>query len=327
MTSLKKSINPSYCSALKLASKFASSDKLNLTPLLGGVSSACLFHFEVASNSYVLRLLPEQASLEEKDRQITLMKNAAKAGIGPSIHYTCPNSSGVIMDFIDGKTVTPKLFIEKNYLINFAKTLKKLHDSPIVFPIAISPFVRFANFIKNLKKPYSQKIHKAIASMQKIEESLSTSQVHFKPSHLNLHSLNIMLENNRFFLLDWVNGGMSDPFFDLATASLFLNLNKKQIKIFLKTYFNKDPSQYQLDRFYIVQPVRLFVIFASMLGKNQPARSMIPLKMSFTEFLEKHCTNTLNHSTDDIGYTMLHKALDLVSQKRFVESIDRFPLY
>ncbi len=85
------------------------------------------------------------------------------------------------------------------------------------------------------------------------------------PSHLDLHSLNILFKEESFCLVDWVNGGISDAHFDLATFSVFHNLTKEQQIVFLSQYFGRAPTDYEWNRFVVTQPVRLFVIAAALI--------------------------------------------------------------
>jgi len=79
--------------------------------------------------------------------------------------------------------------------------------------------------------------------MEEIEKTLRLSPIPSTPSHLDLHSLNILFDGNQFILVDWVKGGMCDPFMDLANASVFFNLDEQQIEVFLENYLGHPPSQ------------------------------------------------------------------------------------
>lgn len=73
-----------------------------------------------------------------------------------------------------------------------------------------------------------------------------------------------MLWESRFFLVDWVNGGMSDPYFDLATFSIFHGLNEERLMLFLTHYLGRTPHHIEWNRLIVAQPIRLFVIAASL---------------------------------------------------------------
>lgn len=301
-------------------------DKIILRPITGGMSQASLFQFEIEENQYVLRVLPPKADVLEKNRQISLMTNAAKIGVGPKVHYTSPKLDALIMDFINGKTVSPRLFDDEVYLINFAKFLRKLHQSPIEFPIASSPFQRFRNFLKSGSE-YPTEIFKIASLMTEIEQTLNLHPSPLAPTHLDLHSQNIMIEGNQFFLVDWVNGGMSDPFMDIVTFLVFLDLDDKQTETFLTTYFGRTPSQTEWDRLTILQPVRLFVIAAGLLKNQLEASIDERLKHSklptFNDFLSRHSEGELDWSPLQLGLTMLKQGMHLSSQIIFKESLKR----
>lgn len=90
--------------------------------------------------------------------------------------------------------------------------------------------LRFNDFLQKNTGQNNQ-LNQMKVCMDEIEQTLRFFPVLLSPTHLDLHLSNIILrENNKeIILIDWVNGGISDPFFDLATFSywqlfhIFLN--------------------------------------------------------------------------------------------------------
>lgn len=240
---------------------------LPFEPLQGGASSALLYRFDVSQHSYVLRLFPRQASSITREHQIQLAKLAGSGDFGPKVHFVDHQRRGLIMDFIPGRTVLPSDFEESTSLNAFALFLKRLHQSESPFPIAVSPFKRFRDFY--LKT--DERLH--FLEIKKLMEELEAvfCPIKLTPTHLDLHPLNIMRSENRFLLVDWVNGGMSDPFFDLATFSVFHDLDESRQWQFLKSYFEDQPTDWQWHRFIATQPVRLLVIAFGLfsVGSNE----------------------------------------------------------
>lgn len=241
---------------------------LTFTPLKGGGSQAMLYRFDLNKQSYVLRLLPPHADQFTRMHQITLATEAGQTRIGPEIYFVDSQLKGIIMDFIPGRTVQQADFENPNKLTQFAKLLKKLHQSTTKFPIACSPFQRFHDFLlKGIQNTivYSPRFAETITLMKELETTLKLKPIPLVPAHLDLHPLNIMIENDQFLLVDWVNGGISDPYFDLATFTTFLNLNDSQILTFLTQYLERPPTQFERHRFIITKPIRPFVIAAALL--------------------------------------------------------------
>jgi len=157
--------------------------------------------------------------------------------------------------------------------------------------------------------------------LERVFQLLPVSQV---PSHLDLHPLNIMFWENDFFLVDWVNGGMSDPYFDLATFSVFLGLNEEKSMLFLAHYFSRNPTSLEWNRFIIAHPVRLFVIAAALFSSESD------ISMSYEELTRDISLPSLSDFGKEgviwphalLGVTMYQAALALIDQDCFKRSLE-----
>lgn len=298
-------------------------DQLIYIPLKGGGSKAALYRFDIGHNSYVLRLLPKQASNLTRMHQIFLAKQAGKIGVGPKIYFIDSQMEGMVMDFIPGRTVQQKDFESGDNLILFAKFLQKLHRSKEGFPVACSPFQRFRNFLtgKQEKITYPSRFIEVKALMEELEATLQLSPVPQVPTHLDLHPLNIMLTEQQFFLVDWVNGGISDPYFDLATFATFQFLDESQTLTFLTQYFERPPTQFEWNRFIIAQPIRMFVIAAALLNTSIDETRSISYEEALKSWELPSITdfgkNIMNGSLWPFGLTLLKSGLQLADQANF----------
>jgi thiamine kinase-like enzyme len=300
------------------------SDNLIYIPLRGGGSKAALYRFDIGQSSYVLRLLAQQASNFTRMHQIILAKQAGKIRIGPEIHFVDSQMEAMIMNFIPGRTVQQKDFEDCDNLIQFAKFLQKLHSSKESFPVACSPFQRFQNFLlkgKQEKITYPSRFIEVKTLMEELEATFQLSPVPQVPTHLDLHPLNIMLSEQRFFLVDWVNGGICDPYFDLATFATFQCLDESQTLTFLTHYFERPPNQFEWNRFIITQPIRMFVIAAALLNtsidETRPLSYEEALKSWKLPSITDFGKNMMNEPLWPFGLTMLKSGLQLIDQRNF----------
>lgn len=239
---------------------------------LKGGSQATLYRFVFDEKNYVARMVPKNADTPTRKHQITIAKMAGEIKVGPTIHYIDSDLEGIVMDFVVGQTVQPKDFCRDSNLANFAKVLKTLHSSFQNFPIATSPFRRFDDFVQRAKANGATpplRFAEARELMVELELLLKRHQVPNVPTHLDLHPDNIIETHNGYALVDWVNGGMSDPYFDLATFATFHSLDRKQTESFLTHYLDRKPTSFEWQRFILAQPVRLFVIAAILLSLSK----------------------------------------------------------
>lgn len=247
-----------------------STEELVYEPLKGGGSAATLYRFDFNQSSYVLRLFPPQASVSTRKHQFQLAKEAGKLGFGPKIHFVDSSMNGLIMDFIPGEILHKT---DRQGVIRFAQFLRKLHNSSANFPLAVSPFIRFNNFQSKMEA-YPERFFETITLMNDFEAIFKQFPTSLVPSHLDLHPLNILHHENQFFLVDWVNGGMSDPYFDLATFCIFHDLNEENQLLFLNHYFGRAPNALECDRFFITQPIRPLVVAAALFSLEGPGSNL-----------------------------------------------------
>lgn len=292
-------------------------------PLKGG-SKANLYHFDLDNGSYVLRLFPPQASRLARMHQIILAKQASKIGVGPKVYFVDPQMEGIVMEFIPGRTVQESDFEDSDYLAIFAKFLKQLHQSEVPFPLACSPFQRFHNFLlkgEQKKLVYPLRFSEVKTLMEELEATFQLMPISLIPAHLDLHPLNIMILEKRFLLVDWVNGGMSDPYFDLATFTVFQCLNESQILTFLTHYFGRQPTQLEWNRFIVTQPIRLFVIAAALLTLSADATPSISYHEAFESSelptIKDFGKDGMNWPHWQFGLTMLKAGLKIMDQNNF----------
>ncbi|MBS0649254.1 MAG: phosphotransferase [Verrucomicrobia bacterium] len=295
---------------------------LKIVPLTGGKSQASLYRFEMGQQNYVLKLLP--TSLNERNHQILLATQAGQIGIAPVIHFVDFQLRALIMDFIPGRTVHPQDFKNRQLLVNFAQMLRQLHQSSSSFPVAQTPFQRFHQFLlkgEAQKIIYPKQLSDVKKSMEEIEAVLQQHSVGLTPTHLDLNPLNILLTDKSFFLVDWSNGGLSDPYFDLATFCVFHGLSDEQKHFFLALYLEREPTRLEWSRFVVVQPVRLFVIAAAFLSLSSEGKIQYEKAILLNDFIIQHAERKADLSLRQIGLIMLNDGLDLIAGNDFKQTL------
>lgn len=304
-------------------------NNLSFVSLKGG-SDATLYLFTFHNYAYVIRILPSLDRAEERLRQINLATLAGDIGAGPKILYVDPEMKFVIMDYISDRTADPKDFQDIPRMAQFANFLREIHSASLSFPLAQSPFKRFHNFVSRAEKNQiipPKQMPEIISLMIKLEKLFASNPLKNVPSHLDLHALNILISENRFYLVDWVNGGLSDPNFDLATFCVFQNLNTVQQKMFLTTYYQRPPTDEEWHRFILTQPIRPLVIAAAQLSmiKNHPFSNR------FDEMLESGdlpsyydlSPENLNKPNWLFGLRAFKMALEIIDSDNFKLALER----
>jgi hypothetical protein len=75
------------------------------------------------------------------------------------------------------------------------------------------------------------------------------------PCHNDLNIGNVLFDGSKTWLIDWEAAGIEDPFFDLATVCNQFAFNRRMADIFIKTYFDQTPTQYQQAKLFLMRQI------------------------------------------------------------------------
>ena len=322
-----------YIQSLELREEITP-DQLSCESLLGGFSGTSICRFDMSNHSYVLRLFKSELGYYDSVRQIITGKLAGDIGVAPKVHYIDPDMKGYIMDFIHGRTIRKADLQPKDNLANFTSTLRCLHSSKQSFPEARTPLQSFHLSVAKGDRhstPYPTRFNEVRKIMQEIEGILQLHPVPYVPTHLDLNSQNILLNGNRFLVIDWENGGLSDPYFDLSMFPIFMRLDEMEVKQFLTDYFGRSPSQFEWDRYIVAQPICLFLRAAVFLSGSSEGRTAefydemlksqeIP---KCSDIIRLHEEGNLNLPRWKIGLGLMEGGFELVESDNFKASFQR----
>ncbi len=324
--------------ALQLLAGFAGgesdSESLNCTVLSGGHSGATNVRFEHQGASYVLRCFAPNQRTVTRTHGALVAKIAGERGLGPKVHYVAPRVEGFVMDFLSGRTATNGHFQERDNLRHFARFLHTVHQTDGEFPRAYSPFTVFLRRLTagaDLGAQYPSCMVEAKDRLSDVEATLSLRSVPQTLTHNDLNSLNIIIDDDRFWLIDWECAGWGDPYLDLAMFTTFQGLSIHQTQEFLEAYFGRAPTRMEQDRFLIAQPIPYLLRGAVFLGEpvtdtttkeydRQLARGDIP---SADQVLLEHSEGRLNRTRQQIGLSLLQRGLELADRTEFKTAIQR----
>jgi len=235
-------------------------ENLSYTPLTGGRSGAGIIKFSVGKQAFVLRMFSPLDDRETHKKEAELTKKVGEYGLAPKVYYIDTELKGMVIEFLSGRTISNKDVQNKEDLLEFGRCIRTLHSLPIKEPIALTPaemrmkwYQRVLDNKGDLPSNFA-KIHEMIVQTEK---TLSRIQNTFVLTHQDLIPLNIM-KNQGFKLIDWPNGGVGDPFCDLATFPNFHNLDESKTRFFLEGYFNREVSEFEWNLFVCHRPIPLF---------------------------------------------------------------------
>ncbi len=269
--------------------------------LKGGLSGAKNYKVEVENSAYVLRILNPNESLVSREREIQAATCAATIKIAPRVFYHDPQYNAMIMEFIDGPTLTSSLLQDSQNLKTLLKTVKKLHTFEGNFPQGDTIFAKIKAQLTKLKASSIPTPEKAI---EEAERKLSVIEEQFKheplvPCHNDLSALNILMRAGEFRIIDWTDCGKGHAYNDLGYFALVNSIEKSRYPEMLSFYLNRKPTFKELEKLSLMITVNKLRIFASNFPAYEPkqdnpdTRKMRRLELE--EMLKSHTLHSLEH--------------------------------
>lgn len=226
---------------------------LRISPLHGGMS-ARVFSITGKKNSWVLRIIPRRKDQLEFHREIFFAKVMSQNRTGPTLFYAGEEDGIIIMQQLANKPPTSKNSPEYSqaFLSELGHLLIRLHSTPYTgnSDLDISMLERTRQIRERI--PYSLPIQseRIFSAIKKANAAL---EPHKNPRlvHHDLNPNNVLDDGSRLWLIDWELTGMGDPWYDLATASIFFTSNPEQEHTLLVSYLGRNPNQIEKAMLYV----------------------------------------------------------------------------
>jgi len=322
------------CEIRRIDEKYAASvvkEKLSLTgavtaqALKGGMSGAKLFTVNDGAKKYVIRFMthgtPERC-LEEMRGFGTASEN----GYGPHVYFMDEKDAVIIMEYISSQPITYQQLQSTELFSMLGHLLKKMHSSQ-----SLQKTTDAINRVKRKLHKITQ--HGAIIPLERIENNLSiiqqtvTPYIVSAPCHLGLNPDNLVFFGDGFKAIDYESAAQSDPYFDIATVSLFYCLDSNHEEILLKTYLERKPTLKEKARLYLMKQVALINFGSNLLRKIDPKMPFyktlkIPsYKACLKEWWLKNITLNKPESRLKFGRAMFDKAIKNFESQEFKDAI------
>ena len=233
--------------ALREANDVLELEKAVFQPLVGGLTRARLYSFELAKQKYVLRFLalgPSQP-LPMRQNEILAHQIGAELNLAPPCLFSDQQAALMIIPFIEGQAFSLAKGANHSHLIQLGTMLQRLHRFEGSYPTRYS-------FLQRLNKHYQKGLQAGIAYptgfTQNMQHILSQPSLRPPvPSHGDLNPSNILVDKENIYLIDWTNATKDDPFADLSYFCLLANLTEGEERSFLQAYFGREPSPEEWD--------------------------------------------------------------------------------
>lgn len=230
------------------------SHEIKISSMPGGHSTngAINLLLMVNGKKYALKIKPEAPP---SPFEYYAMAEGAKAGISPGIYYASQDRKTILMEYIEGDTLTVAEANKPSNCIQIGQAIRKAHS------IKKNPYL-FSNEEDDLEKLFleichhphiTKQLHEAISIMKACNVKLKDFDSCKVNNHGDLNSRNIFLTAQGPILIDWEYTYCADPFEDLSYLSLRHNYDQKTEQLLLESYFGRRPSTKEMERYYIIK--------------------------------------------------------------------------
>ena len=213
---------------------------VSIEHLSGGLTNTN-YKVHVDGRPFFIRVPGEGTELLAIDRnnEYHNSRAAANAGVAPQILHHFPEYSVMVLEFLNGKTMSKDSLNQKGMPARMAQSIKKLHAGER-FLTDFNMF-RLTEYYLRLCKERDIKIPEGyldrLETVALIEKAMSVNQLATVPCNNDLLAENYIDDGNQLWLIDYEYSGNNDPTFELGNTCQEMQFNDEQIREVCAAYF------------------------------------------------------------------------------------------
>src|SRR5258708_6574209 len=223
---------------------------IRIFPLSGGVTNTN-YRVEVDGVSYVIRIPGTNTEWLAVDRanEYHNAVAAAETGIAPRVVQHLAEHDIMVLEFIDGRTMSNELLGAPAMPSRIAASLKRLHAGPR-FLLDFNMFRLTETYLKTVKA-HDVRIpdgyYGRLSKVQEIENAMTVHSSAMVPCHNDLLAENYIDDGRQLRIIDFEYSGNNDPCFELGNTCQELQYDEEQIAALCTAYFGA-PSAGRIAR-------------------------------------------------------------------------------
>ncbi len=215
---------------------------VSIHPLSGGLTNTN-FKVEVDGTPYFVRVPGESTELLAIDRnnEYHNTRAAAQAGVAPKVLHHLPEYNVMVIEFLNGKTMSKDSLNEKGMPTRMAQAIKRLNQGPRFF----SDFnmFRLTEYYLRLCKERNIRIPdgymERMSTVTQIEKAMNVKPLPTVPCNNDLLAENYIDDGKQLWLIDYEYSGNNDPTFELGNTCQEMQFNDERINEVCAAYFGK----------------------------------------------------------------------------------------
>ena len=219
-----------------------SGKEIVIIPLSGGLTNSN-FKVEVNRVPYFVRVPGASTDLLAIDRnnEYHNTKAASEAGVAPKIFYHLPEYNVMVIEFLNGRTMSKDSLNDPGQPTRMAQAIKRLHVGPR-FLLDFNMF-RLTEYYLSLCRDRDITIPDGyldrVPTVQRIEAAMSARPLETVPCNNDLLAENYIDDGSQLWLIDYEYSGNNDPTFELGNTCQEMQFNDDQIAEVCAAYFGE----------------------------------------------------------------------------------------
>ncbi len=213
---------------------------VSIHPLSGGLTNTN-FKVEVDGTPYFVRVPGASTDLLAIDRnnEYHNTKAASEAGVGPKVLYHLPEYDVMVLEFLQGKTMSKDALNQPGMPTRMAQAIKKLNTGPRFF----SDFNMFRlteyylQICRDRQIPTPEGYIDRMSTVAEIERAMCVKPLATVPCNNDLLAENYIDDGKQLWLIDYEYSGNNDPCFELGNTCQEMEFSDEQIREVCAAYF------------------------------------------------------------------------------------------
>ncbi|MEW6402266.1 MAG: choline/ethanolamine kinase family protein [Chloroflexota bacterium] len=215
---------------------------ISVHPLSGGLTNTN-FKVEADGTPYFVRVPGASTELLAIDRnnEYHNTKAASEAGVGPKVLYHLPEYDVMVLEFLQGRTMSKDSLNQPGMPTRMAQAIKKLNAGPRFY----SDFNMFRlteyylQICRDRQIPIPEGYLERMPTVTEIEKSMCVKPLPTVPCNNDLLAENYIDDGKQLWLIDYEYSGNNDPCFELGNTCQEMQFSDSQISEVCAAYFGE----------------------------------------------------------------------------------------
>ncbi len=216
--------------------------RVSPVPLAGGLTNDN-FVVRDGGRRYVVRIggdIPAHNIV--RTAEAAASRAAHAAGVSPRVHYADANA--LVIDFIEGRTLTPEDVRSDQNRMRLIDLIKRAHreiprhfqgPAPLFWVFQVAR--HYDRMLRDLHSPHVAILPGLAGMAQRLEKAVGAIDIVF--GHNDMLAANRLDDGKRLWLVDWEYAGFNSPLFDLGGLASNSEASREAAEHMMELYFER----------------------------------------------------------------------------------------